>query len=157
MMGLELPNIWWIALGCYAIAVVSAVVPWVNAEVVMLSAVPLAGSPYQLGALVTLVTLGQMTGKAIMYWVSRNATRPRAPRLQDAIDRWRERLHQHPGSALGVMLVSSTLGFPPFYIVAIAAGALNVAFGRCLAVGTAGRLIHFALLAFLPQLLWRNV
>lgn len=157
MMGLELLNIWWIALACYTLAVVSAVVPWVNAEVVMLSAVPLAGSPYQLGVLVTLVTLGQMTGKTIMYWASRNATRPRAPRLQQAIDRWRERLQQHPRSAVGVMLISATLGLPPFYIVAIAAGALKVAFSRFLAVGTAGRLIHFALLAFLPHLLWRNV
>ena len=157
MPDLELPNIWWIALGCYTLAVVSAVVPWVNAEVVMLSAVPLAGSPYQLGALVAFVTLGQMTGKTIVYWASRNATRPRAPRVQEAIDRWRQRLHRHPGSALGVMLVSATLGLPPFYIVAIAAGALNVAFGRFLAVGTFGRLVHFTLLAFIPQLVWRTV
>lgn len=156
MTGCEFTNIWCVALGCYTLAVVSAVVPWVNAEVLMLSAVPLAGSPYQLGVLVSVVTLGQMTGKSIMYWVSRKATRPRAKRLQDAIDRWRERLHSHPRSALGVMLASSTLGVPPFYIVAIAAGALNVAFSRFLAVGMTGRLIHFALVAFLPQLLWRN-
>ena len=157
MLGLELLNIWWIALGCYTLAIVSAVLPWVNAEVVMLSAVPLAESPYQLGALVALVTLGQMTGKTIIYWASRNATRPRTPRLQEAIDQWRERLHRHPGSALGVMLVSATLGVPPFYIVAIAAGALNVAFGQFLAVGTFGRLAHFALLAFIPQLIWRTL
>jgi len=156
MTGLELPNIWWIAAGYYTLAVVSAVVPWVNAEVAMLSAVPLAGSPTQLAVLVALVTLGQMTGKSIMYWLSRNATRPRAPRLQDAIDRWREHLQRHPRSALGVVLISSTIGLPPFYIVAIAAGALNVAFGRFLAVGTAGRLVHFAVLALVPQLVWRN-
>lgn len=157
MTGPELSNIWWIAAGCYTLAVVSAVVPWVNAEVLMLSAAPLAGSPIQLAVLVALVTLGQMTGKSIMYWISRNATRPRAPRLQNAIDRWGERLQRHPGSALGVMLLSSTIGLPPFYIVAIAAGALNVAFGRFLAVGAVGRLVHFALLAFVPQLIWRNL
>ena len=157
MPGLELPDIYWIALGYYALAVVSAVVPWVNAEVVMLSAVPVAGSPWQLGGLVVLVTLGQMTGKTIMYWASRNATRPRAPRVQALIDRWRERLHRHPGSALGVMFVSATLGLPPFYIVAIVAGALNIAFGRFLAVGTLGRLVHFTLVAFIPQLVWRTL
>jgi membrane protein YqaA with SNARE-associated domain len=157
MMGLELPNIWWIAAGYYTLAVVSAVVPWVNAEVVMLSAVPLARSPIQLGVLVALVTLGQMTGKSIMYWISRNATRPRAPHLQNAINRWRDRLQRHPRSALGVMLISSTIGLPPFYLVAMAAGALNVAFGRFLAVGTVGRLVHFALLAFVPRLVGRNL
>ena len=156
MTGPELPNLWWIAAACFTLAVVSAVVPWVNAEVVMFSAVPLAGSPIRLAVLVALVTIGQMTGKSIMYWISRNATRPRSPRLQNAIDRWQERLQRHPGSALGVMLISATIGLPPFYIVAIAAGALHVAFGRFLAVGTVGRLVHFALLAFVPQLVWRS-
>ena len=155
MTGLELPGIWWIATGCYAVAVVSAVVPWVNAEVVMVSAAPLAASQVELALLVALVTLGQMTGKSVMYWVSRKAVWPRAPRVQHAIDRWHERLERHPGSALGVMAVSSTIGLPPFYLVAIAAGALHVPFGRFLAVGTAGRLVHFALLALVPQLVWR--
>lgn len=155
MNGLEFAGIWWVALGCYAVAVASAVVPFVNAEVLMLSAVPLAVSPYRLGALVMVVSLGQMTGKSIMYWVSRTATRPRDPRIQGAIDQWRQRLRHRPWSALGFMFASSTLGVPPFYLVAIAAGALKVAFGRFLAVGTAGRLIHFGLLALLPHLLWR--
>jgi membrane protein YqaA with SNARE-associated domain len=155
--GPELPSIWWIASGCYAIAVVSAIVPWVNAEVVMLSAAPLARTQVQLAALVALVTLGQRTGKSIMYWISRKAARPRAPRVQQAIDRWQERFQRHPGSALGVMAISSTVGLPPFYVVAIAAGALHVPFGRFLAVGTAGRLVHFALLALVPQLVWRVV
>jgi len=157
MTGLELPNIWWIAAGCYTLAVVSAVVPWVNAEVMMLSAVPLAGSSMQLAVLVALVTLGQMTGKTIIYWTSRNATRPRAPRLQNAIEGWREHLQRHPRSALGIVLVSSIIGLPPFYIVSIAAGALNVAFGRFFAVGAAGRLVHFAVLAFVPRLVWRSL
>lgn len=157
MTSLELPNIWWIAAGCYTLAVVSAVVPWVNAEVMMLSAVPLAGSPVQLALLVAFVTLGQMTGKSIMYWISRQTTGPRASRVQNAIDQGRELLHRHPGSALGVMLLNSTTGLPPFYIVAIAAGALNIAFGRFLAVGAVGRLIHFAVVAFVPQLVWRSL
>lgn len=153
----ELPNTCWIAAGLYALAVVSAVVPWVNAEVVMLSAVPLAQSPIHLGVLVALVTLGQMTGKSAMYWISRTTTRPRAPRLQNAIDRWRDHLHRRPRSALGVMLISSTVGVPPFYVVAVAAGALHIGFGRFLTVGTIGRLAHFALVAFVPQLIGRHV
>lgn len=157
MTGLDLSNIWLIAAAYYTIAVVSAVAPWVNGELVMLSAAPLAGSPVQLAMLVVLVTLGQMTGKTIMYWLSRNATRPRTPRLQNAIEACRERLQRRPRSALGVMLLSSTIGLPPFYLVAIAAGALNVSFGRFLAVGTVGRLVHFAVVAYVPELLWRSL
>lgn len=152
-----MPDIWWVVAGYYALAVLSAVLPWVNAEVVMLSAASMAGSSLQLVALVAVVTLGQMTGKSAMYWLSRSAILPRTPRLQSAIASWRERLQHRPGSVLGVMFASSTLGFPPFYIVAIAAGALDIAFTRFLAVGLFGRLIHFAVLAFVPQLLWRGL
>ena len=78
MPGLESSNLWWIAAGGYALALVSAMVPWVNAEVAM-------------------------------------------------------------------------------HIVAMTAGALDVAFGRFLVVGTFGRLVHFGLVAFIPQLVWRTV
>jgi membrane protein YqaA with SNARE-associated domain len=141
----------------FALAMVSAVVPWVNAEVVMLSAVPLAGSNAQLAGLVGLVTLGQMTGKSIMYWASRMAAGRRVPRLQAAIDRWRDRFRDRPASAFGVMFLSSVVGFPPFYVVSMVAGALNVAFASFFAIGCIGRLIHFTLVAFAPELVRRSL
>ncbi len=150
-------NIWWVAAGYYSIAVLSAVLPWVNAELVMLSAVPLAGSPLRLGVLVGVVTAGQMTGKAVMYWIARRTNRPHGPVLQRILGRWRERLQRNPRSALVVTLVSSIVGIPPFYLVAMAAGALNVAFSRFLAVGTLGRLIHFTVVAFVPHFTWRGL
>ena len=61
-----MPDTVWVVAGYFGLAVLSAVVPWFNAEVVMLSAVPLAASPLQLGLLVGAVTAGQMTGKATM-------------------------------------------------------------------------------------------
>ena len=150
-------NVWAAAIGYYGLAVISAVVPWVNAEVLMISAVPFAGSRSALAALVMAVSAGQMTGKALMYWVSRTSTRRRSPRLQSAIDRWQARLQQRPRSALVVTFVSALVGVPPFYIVSVAAGALGVAFGRFLAVGAAGRLIHFTVVAFVPELLRRTL
>lgn len=150
-------NIWWLGAGYYGAAVLSAVAPWINAELIMLSAVPLSGSPLQLGALVSAVTAGQMTGKAVMYWIARRSSRSPGPRLQRLLGRWQERFHRSPRAALGVTLVSSLVGFPPFYLVAVAAGAFNVAFSRFLAVGTLGRLIHFTVVAFLPHFAWRGL
>jgi membrane protein YqaA with SNARE-associated domain len=150
-------NIWWVATGYYGLAVLSAVLPWVNGELVMLSAVPLAGSPRQLGALVSVVTAGQMTGKAAMYWIARRTPRPHGSRFQRVLERWRERFQHSPRSALGLTFISSIIGIPPFYLVAMAAGALNVAFGRFLVVGTLGRLIHFGIVAFLPHFTWRGL
>jgi len=152
-----MPDFWWIASGYFGLALVSAVLPWVNAELLMLSAVPLAGSPTQLGMLVGAVTAGQMSGKATMYWMARSTTRPLGPRLQLALDRWRARLERRPGSALAVTFVSSTTGLPPFYLVSMVAGTLRMAFGRYLAVGLLGRLLHFGIVAFLPHLAWRGL
>ena len=145
------------AVGYYAIAVLSAVVPWVNAEVVMISAVPFAPSRSALAALVLVVSAGQMTGKALMYWAARKSTLAHSPRMQPAIDRWRVRLQQRPRSALAVTFWSALVGIPPFLVVSMAAGTLRVAFGRFMAVGTAGRVLHFAIVAFVPELLRRTL
>jgi membrane protein YqaA with SNARE-associated domain len=140
----------------FALAVLSALVPWVNAELVMLSAVPLAKSEMHLAWLVTLVTLGQMTGKSLMYWLSRSMPANRWPRLQAGVERFGHRFVDRPASAMGITLLSSTVGFPPFYLVSVAAGALRVSFAPFLMVGTIGRLAHFAAVAFLPQLAART-
>lgn len=145
----------WTVMGYYAAAVVSALAPWVNAELLMLSAIPVARSHAALTALVLAVSAGQMSGKAIAYWASRRSTGSHSPRLQRLLDRWQARIDRRPGSALAITFVSAVVGFPPFFLVSMAAGALRVAFGRFMAVGTAGRLIHFAVVAFAPELLWR--
>lgn len=150
-------DIWWMAAGYYPLAVLSAVLPWVNGELIMLSAVPLADTPMGLAVLVSVVTAGQMTGKGVMFWFARSATGSRAVRVEAVVRRWRTLLEKRPQSASGVMLVSSIVGLPPFYLVSIAAGALGVAFGRFLAIGTLGRLIHFGMIAFVPHVAWRGM
>ena len=131
----------------------SAVIPWVNAELVMISAIPVATSRSALAALVVVVSAGQMTGKAAMYWASRKSTRVRSPLVQRAVDRWRARLQRRPRSALAVIFLSALVGFPPFFIVSLAAGALDVEFSRFFAAGAAGRLVHFTVVACIPELL----
>lgn len=148
-------NLWWASLAYYGAAIVSAVVPWVNAELLMISAIPLADSRVELAALIVAVSAGQMTGKAFMYWASRKSTRPYSPMVQRAVDRGRARLDHNPRSVLATVFLSALVGFPPFFIVAVAAGALGLAFRRFLAVGVAGRLVHFAIVAYLPDLFWR--
>ena len=150
-------SVWAAAIGYFAMAFVSAVVPWVNAEVLMISAVPFAASRPVLAILVIAVSAGQMAGKALVYWVSRRSTRPRSPRLQGAIDRWQRRIQHRPRSAMALTFVSAVAGFPPFFLVSAAAGALGVAFGGFMLVGSAGRLIHFTIVAFAPDLLRRIV
>jgi len=150
-------SLWSTALGYYAAAIVSAVVPWVNGELLMISAVPLVATRPALAALVVAVTAGQMTGKTLMYWASRKSARPRSARVQRSIERWRARLQQRPRSVLAVIFLSALIGIPPFFIVSVAAGAIGLAFPRFLAVGAAGRLAHFAGVAFVPEFVGRTL
>jgi membrane protein YqaA with SNARE-associated domain len=150
-------DIWRMAAGYYPLAVLSAVLPWVNGELIMLSAVPLADTPQELATLVCVVTAGQMTGKGAMFWLARSARGSRAVRVEAVVSRWRTLLEGRPGSVTAVMFVSSIVGLPPFYLVSVAAGALGVAFGRFLAIGTLGRLIHFGTIAFVPHFAWRGI
>jgi membrane protein YqaA with SNARE-associated domain len=146
----------WIAAAYFPLAVASALLPWVNAELVMLSAIPFVDTPGGLGILVLVMTVGQMGGKAAMFAVGRRARAKRRGGGTALLGRWQAKLQHNPRSAVGVVLLSSAIGFPPFYLVSIAAGALNVAFGRFLAAGALGRLIHFGAVAFVPHLLWRT-
>lgn len=161
---MSLESLLWIG-SYFALAVISAVVPWVNAEVLMLSAVPWASTPAVLIGAVVAVTLGQMTGKSFVFWASRHASRRRAADAhplaesrtssRSYIARWGQRLNANPRAGISLTFVSSLVGLPPFFLVSIAAGSLGMGFGTFLAAGTAGRAVHFALIAFAPELLRR--
>jgi membrane protein YqaA with SNARE-associated domain len=153
MIGLEELSIAWLAVWCFGLTVVSAVFPWVNAEVMVLSLPVLAQSPYELTALVLVATAGQMTGKVAVYWTGRGAGKIPKKRTAEAMERWRQRFERRPGSASGFVFLSSAVGIPPFYVMSLVAGALKLGFGRYLLYGTCGRLVRFGLIAFAPQLI----
>jgi membrane protein YqaA with SNARE-associated domain len=139
----------WLVLGAFGGAIVSAIVPWVNAEILLLSAVAIrrdATIP-----LVIAVALGQMIGKSVLYWLARSARVPHAERFTTAVERWRARFQGHPLSAVLIMGVSAVTGFPPFYIISLVAGAMRISFVAFLIVGSLGRLAHFALFALVPH------
>lgn len=143
----------WLLGGSYVAALVSALLPWVNGELLMLAAMPAATKLGAVPPVVVAFTLGQMTGKSAMYWVTRTAVRRPSARLAAAGERWRTRFEQHPRWTLVVVFVSGVVGLPPFYAVSIAAGTLRMPFTRFVAAGGAGRLAHFAMLACVPEAL----
>ena len=145
-------DIWWLSCGAYGLAIVSAVVPWFNAELLLLSLTPASRSTLDGGLLVVAMTLGQMTGKCAMYWLSRRSTLRPSPRVRAAIDRWTGRMRRHLAWALLIVFVSAIFGMPPFYVVSIVSGAIRIPFAAFAVVGTGGRLIHFAAVAWIPQL-----
>ena len=146
-------QLWFVVAACYPLALLSAVVPWVNAEFVLLSALAVVDGPLAAAAVALVITAGQMSGKAVMFCAARRGGKTWQRRLEPAVNRWRLRLEGSPRSALCLVFVSATIGIPPFYFVSIAAGALGVAFSRFLAVGTIGRLVHFSTVALAPYVI----
>jgi membrane protein YqaA with SNARE-associated domain len=145
----------WAALTCTALAFVSALLPWVNAELLVLSLPAVAGSNGELATLVLLATSGQMAGKCVIYWTARRAGTMPSGRLLTMLEGWRTRAAAHPASPVTVLAISSIVGVPPFYVMSAIAGALRVNFCSFLVAGTFGRLVRFSAIAWLPQIVLR--
>ena len=141
-----------IFLSCFGLSIVSALVPWVNGEVLLLSMTALVRSPFQLAALVFLASSGQMIGKCVLYWAGRGVIPLHRGRIGKVVASCKARLENASSKPMGLVFVSSFLGIPPFYVITVLAGAVRLRFGRFLAIGACGRLLHFAVLAFIPQL-----
>lgn len=131
------------------IAFVSAVFPIVNAEVAVIGFAAALPHPNLL-MLVLVATAAQMAGKCTMYWVGRTGAVLANARYAVAIERWGHRF-RGSGRRTGVLVfLSSASGLPPFYVISTLAGAFRTSFVAFLIAGTAGRFLHFAVLAFAP-------
>jgi membrane protein YqaA with SNARE-associated domain len=135
--------------GCFGLTAVSAVAPWVNAELVVLSFTATAASPAAMAALVVAAAAGQMTGKMVLYAAGRQGSRAPSPRLAQLLEKWKPRCMANPAYADRLVLVSSTVGVPPFIMTSLLAGALGMSVLRFLIAGSIGRLLRFGTIAAL--------
>ncbi len=137
---------------CLVLAVVSAIFPFVNAEVVLLGYVVAAKAGWR-EALVfaAIMAVGQMVGKAGMYWFGRGAAHVPSERTRRSIERWEVRLRRSPRTVMLFVLLSASTGFPPFYVLSILVGTLRINFWAFFGVGLVGRLARFGLIAMFPS------
>lgn len=133
-------------LGCFALSVVSALVPWVNGEVLLLSLAAGARTSLDLAVLVLLASAGQMAGKCVLYWGGRGAARFRSGRLESLAASWNSRCERSPAELLSLVFVSSAAGIPPFYVVTLLSGALRMRMGPFVGAGLCGRIVRFGVL-----------
>ena len=123
----------WMMLSYFGLAVASAVMPWLNAEVIVLSLPAVAPSRTALALLVVIATVGQMTGKGLVYWAGRKGNKVLPGRAGMALEKMKDRLAARPSKATALVLVSSLVGLPPFFLVTFVAGGL-VRFGALVMV-----------------------
>ena len=133
--------------------VASAVLPWVNAELLMVALLPTAVAHGTLGALAVAAVAGQMAGKTLIYWMARaGTTRLANGKMAAEMDRWRPRLTS-PSRAVPLLLASAAIGFPPLFVLTILAGSLQMRFRVFFLASTIGRIVHFGAIALVPALL----
>ena len=135
---------------CFALSIVSALVPWVNGEILLLSLASVAPSTAARITLVFLASCGQMAGKCVLYWTARGARQTRESRWGEKLDHWANRFNTRPSRQLALVFISSTVGIPPFYVISILAGASRLDFKSFQVVGLCGRLVRFGLLVAIP-------
>ena len=140
-------------LCCFALSVVSALVPWVNGEVILLSLTALARSPWARVLLVLSASAGQMVGKCVLYQAGKGAIPLKSGRVKETLSAWKGRFEQSPSKLLSLVFVSSAVGIPPFYVITLLAGVFRVRFGPFFAVGACGRIVRFSALAFIPWIM----
>lgn len=141
----------WLAFGSmFGAAVVSAVVPAVNAEVVLIAAS--AALPLRYAwVLIMAATLGQMVGKIGMFYGGRGVKFLQRGRLRAKVDELGELMRRRNGATGWFVLTSAAAGLPPFYMVSVASGLIGVPVTQFAVLGTLGRFIRFAVVVMFPQ------
>ncbi len=129
---------------------ISGILPLVNAELLVVAAaaaVPGLGVP-----LVTAVsTIGQMSTKTLLFALARWAPAKLPERARARVAKACEAASERGGAAGSMVFVSATLGFPPFYGVSLACGALHMPMLPFVLCGAAGRAARFGVLAWIGQ------
>jgi membrane protein YqaA with SNARE-associated domain len=97
-----------------------------------------------------------MTGKLALYWAGRGTGRMESPRVRRLLDRWRPYFAASTGKAAALIVVSSAVGVPPFFVTTLLAGAMRMGLASFVAAGTCGRLIRFAALVLVPHFLMQG-
>lgn len=155
------------ALSAVGVGFVSALVPVVNAELVLLS-VTVSSSTTTVVVVAVAVAVGQTCGKLVIFecarrtlrgrrwsWFTRRSHAPKRP-----TEGWQARavgLLESRGSGNAVVLASASVGLPPLLLVSAVAGAApmrRIDFTVCCLVGRSARflLIGLGITAALPGL-----
>lgn len=140
---------WFLTFG---VCIVSALVPVVNAELVLLGAVALVPRRWAI-PLAVAATLGQMTGKVVVYYVGKGALHLPGGWIKRAAAKAERTLTKREGMETTVYFVSAVFGVPPYYLVALASGMVDFPMARFVSLGLAGRFIRFSAIALFPGLL----
>ena len=134
----------------FGFAFLSGVIPFVlNIELYLIAVAALTGAPA--AAIVGLATAGQTAAKLVLYLVGKGALNFRWVK-KSASSKAAGAFAKRPGGGLGIVAVSSVVGFPPLYAVALVAGTLRLPLAAFTAIIIVGRTLRFGAIYLVPWL-----
>lgn len=139
-----------VCLTTFAVCVAGAIIPVINTEIYLISAVALSPPGYFV-PLVLAATLGQMVGKVGMFYGGRGVLRIKQERVRRGVEKLRGMLEHRPWTSRAVLFSSATVGLPPLYVMSVACGTIGMGVATFFLIGTAGRLLHFGAVALVPE------
>jgi len=137
-------------LTLFGLTFLSGFLPFVNAEACLLSTAVLTPTAQPL-AVALAATCGQMCAKGLLFLAGRGVLQLPLGRHAAHVESAAARLRGRRSHA--IVFASALTGLPPFYVISIAAGLLQMRLSSFLCIGTGGRLLRFSALAFAPRLL----
>lgn len=122
---------------------VSGLLPVFNSELYLVGVVLVVGSPMSALVLAVLLAIGQVAAKAVLYAIARGASNLGRGRFAARLERARLHARRWRDKPYTVTFLSAVVGLPPFYLMALAAGVLEIRLARFLWIALVGRVIRF--------------
>lgn len=137
----------------FIVAIVSAFIPLINAEI-YLAAVALATKSIPLAIVLGLITaLGQMIGKVGIYKAAQKGANLKKYEENGKLERARRLMAKWKDKPHVLTFISASTGIPPFFIVSLVGGMLELPFAAFMAVGFLGRSIRFVTVAIVAVMI----
>jgi membrane protein YqaA with SNARE-associated domain len=140
-----------VLLTTFAATAAGGFIPVFNTELYLLAVTAMTPAWMRL-PLALMATVGQMTGKAIMYGAGRGMVNLPLGRHAERLARVQRRLENARWPRL-FLFWSAITGFPPFFIVSVLCGTVRFPFVTFILIGLAGRAIRFSIVVFFPHLI----
>ncbi len=141
-----------IFLGTLILSFFSGFLPFINIEAFLVW-FSLTQNKNLFLVIVTLVTIGQMLAKSIMYYGGRGIIKLPLKKYEQKIEKTKEKFKEKKNHIFIFNFLSSFTGFPPFYIVSILNGTFKIDFLKFLIPGSIGRFLRFLVVILFPFLL----
>ena len=141
-----------VLLATFGVALASAWIPVIPIEAYIGGAIAESSQPWW--ALALAATFGQMLGKIVIFELGRQSMqwawlqkRMAKYDIEKYVTRLTEATERRPYYSDLVVLFSAIVGIPPFAVVSLVAGQLQMSLARFLVWGSIGRFIRFAAVA----------